>query len=229
MRAGIALLAALAMLAPTLAGAQIYHWVDDEGVVHYTTGVESVPEPYRPNARLFAEPSDEPARGPTEPPAGPAPGPTAPAASPAPTAPPAGPAPGPTTPAAAPAPAGTTIAYTPGAPVLVAARVNGRGPVTLVLDTGADRTLIAPAALTRIGIPAQPSGQAVLRGVSGEARGDVMWVTSLEVGQARGGPIAIVVHDADLRNADGLLGRDFLDRFKVTIDARSGLITLAPH
>ena len=27
----------------TSVGAQVYHWVDDQGVVHYTTGIESVP------------------------------------------------------------------------------------------------------------------------------------------------------------------------------------------
>jgi hypothetical protein len=37
-----------------------------------------------------------------------------------------------------------------------------------------------------------------------------------------------MAHDAALQNADGLLGRDFLDRFTVTIDSKAGVVTLAP-
>src|SRR4029453_19680940 len=37
--------------------AQVYHWVDDQGVIHYTTGIESVPEQYRADARVMASSS----------------------------------------------------------------------------------------------------------------------------------------------------------------------------
>ena len=49
-------LSAAVMLADALpsAAAQVFHWVDDEGVVHYTTGLESVPERYRAAARPLA-------------------------------------------------------------------------------------------------------------------------------------------------------------------------------
>ena len=41
------------------------------------------------------------------------------------------------------------------------------------------------------------------------------------------GPLRILVHDADFK-ADGLLGRDFLDHFTVTIDSKEQQVTLAP-
>jgi len=41
-------------------------------------------------------------------------------------------------------------------------------------------------------------------------------------------PLIIIAHDADLKQADGLLGRDFLDQFKVTIDSNERVVTLAP-
>jgi hypothetical protein len=190
------------LVLPAGAGAQVYHWVDEDGVIYYTTGLESVPERFRSTARLVAEPSTDPA-------------------------PPPGPLPG-----AAPSEGdggSTTITFTPGSPVLVGVRINRLGPVTLVLDTGADRTLVSPAALARLGIPTQSAGETLVRGVSGEGRGDIVWVTSLEVGQAASGPIPIVAYDPNLQYADGLLGRDFLDRFKVTIDAQQGVVTLAPN
>jgi hypothetical protein len=43
------------------------------------------------------------------------------------------------------------------------------------------------------------------------------------------GPLAIVAHDAGLPQADGLLGRDFLSLFSVTIDARASVVTLEPN
>ncbi len=51
----------------------------------------------------------------------------------------------------------------------------------------------------------------------------------LEVGEARVGPLLIIVHDTDLKEADGLLGRDFLAHFHVTIDSKERIVTLTPN
>jgi predicted aspartyl protease len=180
----------------TSVGAQVYHWVDDQGVVHYTTGIESVPERYRSAARPLAVTAPD------------SPAPESPVAARAGT---------------------TTIPFVAGAPILVAAQINGAGPVTLVLDTGADRTMVTPEALARLGILAPNTYHAEIRGVTGATRADVVSVESVEVGNARVGPLAIVAHDAGLSQADGLLGRDFLSLFSVTIDARTSVVTLEPN
>ena len=84
-----------------LVQAQVYRWVEAEETIHYSTGLESVPEAYRDGARLLS---------------------------------------------GAPRPVGPTrIAFTPGTPIRVSALTDGQGPVTLVLDTGADRTMVSPA------------------------------------------------------------------------------------
>jgi aspartyl protease/uncharacterized protein DUF4124 len=177
----------------TSAGAQVYHWVDDQGVIHYTTGLESVPERYRDGARVMA---------------------SSPIDSPMPESP-------------APARAGTTtIPFVAGRPIVVATQINGAGPVMLVLDTGADRTMVAPIALARIGVTVAGTDRAQVRGVTGATQADVLWVDSVEVGNARAGPLAIIAHDANLPEADGLLGRDFLSLFSVAIDARAMVVTL---
>ena len=44
------------------------------------------------------------------------------------------------------------IPFTAGSAVTVSAKINGAGPITLILDTGSDRTLVAPSALRRLGI-----------------------------------------------------------------------------
>lgn len=187
-----------AWLFPGVATAQVYHWVDDHGTIHYTTGIESVPEQYRDRAREFAESSVPP--GGQEPP----------------------------TAVVAPTDV-TSIEFTPGSPILVSAQINGLGPLTLILDTGADRTVVSPGALARIGMSPVRSGRADVKGVTGVGQADLVPVHSIEVGSARSGPLTIIVHDADLSQVDGLLGRDFLDLFHVAIDSRAGLVTLAPQ
>ncbi len=178
------------LLLPHAAGAQVYHWVDDEGTIHYETGIERVPERYRARARELLE-SPRPAPD--------------------------------TTPAS---PRTTTIPFTPGAPILVGARINGLGPITLILDTGADRTMISPAALARLGVPLAAPVGAVVKGVTGTSHAPIVWIDSVQVGSAVSGALPIVAHDADLKDADGLLGRDFLSLFTVTIDHSTSVLTL---
>ena len=121
------------------------------------------------------------------------------------------------------------ISFTPGSPVLVSAKINGGGPITLILDTGADRTMVAPSALSRLGISFENALRGVVRGVTGASYAEAVWVNSVEIEEAKVGPLLIIAHDADLKGADGLLGRDFLANFNVTIDAKERIVTLAPN
>lgn len=134
------------------------------------------------------------------------------------TAPPGEPSP--------PAPPIVRIPFTPGLPVLLSARINGGGPVTLILDTGAFRTMVTPEALWRLGISTDNGQRDTVKGVGGIVEVDVVWVESVEIGQARIGPLLVIAHDPGLTQADGLLGRDFLDHFTVTIDSTERLVTL---
>jgi len=181
----------LIALLPGWAWAQMYLWEDEQGTVHYTNELQSVPEPYRSRARFV---------------------PASPMAPPA----------------VAPAQGITRIPFTPGSPILVSARINGGGPVTLILDTGADRTMLTPMALWRLGISTDNAPPAEIKGATGTARAALVQVLSVEVGEARAGPLLIIAHDADLKQAEGLLGRDFLERFTVTIDAKERVVTLVP-
>jgi hypothetical protein len=185
------------MLLPALALGDIYYWMDDQGTQHYTTRLESIPEPYRSKAIPL----------------------------PLPTSPPVPPE---ITPRSSPKGV-TKISFTPGSPVLVSAKINGSGPITLILDTGADRTMVAPSALSRLGISFENALRGVVRGITGASDAEAVWVNSVEIEEAKVGPLLIIAHDADLKGSDGLLGRDFLANFNVTIDAKEGIVTLAPN
>jgi Aspartyl protease/Domain of unknown function (DUF4124) len=199
MRAGAVASLGLVLLLPALGVAQVYRWQDERGIVHYTNTLERIPESYRSQLGPLPPASVSPARSDEI-----APSPVAPAMAIA------------------------RIPYTPGAPILVSATIGGSGPLTLILDTGADRTLVAPQALSRLGIATADAPRAEIRSVTGTGQGLVVQVGSVEVGEAKVGPLRIIVHDADLRTADGLLGRDFLEHFTVTIDAKERLVTLVP-
>jgi predicted aspartyl protease len=121
------------------------------------------------------------------------------------------------------------IPFTPGSPVTLSAKINGAGPIILILDTGSDRTLIRPSALSKVGISTENARRMVLRGVTGMSYADAVWVNSVEVEEARVGPFLVVIYDVDLKEADGLLGRDFLANFNLTINSKEGIVTLIPN
>jgi len=140
------------------------------------------------------------------------------------------PPPAPSGPAAATVADGVTrIAFVPGRPIVVTAEINGRAQVQLILDTGATRTTISPAALIGLGVTYRDAPKVEIRGVTGTASAYLVGLESLDVGGARVGPLRVYSHDAQLGGgAEGLLGRDFLNHFRVTIDNARGVVELAP-
>lgn len=185
---------------PAAAWAQLFRWTNERGEVHYSQGIESVPERFRSGAQFLGYPGQPPSQGPSQ-------------SSPA-------------TPATPPRTA--KIRFTPGQPIMVSARINDGGTATLMLDTGASVTVINPRVLTALGVSSRGALRGSLRGVTGSTPVLLVTVQSIEVAGARFGPLHVVSHDADIGQGDGLLGRDFLDRFAVNIDNAAGIVTLIP-
>jgi predicted aspartyl protease len=128
-------------------------------------------------------------------------------------------------------PAGTTvIKYTPGQRIMVDVKINGAFTAQLLLDTGADRTMISPRTLQAAGVAiTRPVATGSITGVTGSDRMSYVVVDSLEVGEARVGKMPVGSYElAGTGTGDGLLGRDFLDQFKMTVDAGKGEVHLSP-
>ena len=180
---------------PRGAGAQVFRWIDGDGSIHYSQGIESVPPRFRDGAVIIGYERTD----------------------------------GPPAPAAETAPVGTgRVRFTPGQPIMVSVRINGSTPATLMLDTGATRTVINPKVLEAIGVSYRDAQRGTIRGVTGEAPVLAVRVDSIEASGARSGPLLVVSHDTGFGQGDGLLGRDFLDQFSVNIDNAAGLVTLTP-
>jgi hypothetical protein len=137
------------------------------------------------------------------------------------------PTPGPIVEAPPPAPGGVEIPYT-GGPLVVAAMLNGAA-LRLIVDTGADRTLISPAAMARAGLDPSAGTPVQIRGVTGEAPATLVSIPHLDLAGTRVGPVAVIVHALAADGVDGLLGRDVLDAFTVTVDAVARRALLIPR
>ena len=140
---------------------------------------------------------------------------------------------------AAPPSDATVISAADGAPIVVTAYLNGV-PLRLLVDTGAARTLIGPAALARAGFPSDDGRPIRIIGVTGTASAREVMVPLLEIAQARVGPLAVVAHAIATREGrgsgvsgdaplDGLLGRDVLQFFTLAVDAAAGQAVLRPR
>lgn len=187
------------LLQPLPVAAEIYRYIDERGTPVYVEGLESVPAQYRAVAVPLGM-RNNPASADTPP-----------------TAEKTG------------AGGTTTIRYTPGQRIIVDAKINGGTATRLLLDTGADTTLISPLVLSAAGASLIRGGTAArIVGVTGGSDVQRVAVDSLEVGEARVSGLQVVAHDMGQPGIDGLLGRDFLDRFKVTIDSTTGVLTIVP-
>ncbi len=199
-RSAALVVAALVLLGrPVVSEAEIYRWVDDRGVPSYAEGIDSVPPKYRSTAVPIALRN-------------------APPAPPAPPSPAGGPA----------GSGGTQIKFTPGKGIVVDARLNGSTSVKLLLDTGAQRTVVNPRVLAAAGVALQAGQATQMRGATGTASVTTVQLDSVEVGQAKVGKLAVISHDVEHDGVDGLLGRDFLEQFKLSIDNQQGIATLSP-
>ena len=194
---------ALVLCLAPVAPAQVYRWADEQGRVNYSQGLDSVPERFRSGAQFVTSPTAPPAPAPLPPP--------------------------PSRAAGVVVTGGAQIRFTPGQAIMVNARINDSGSVRLLLDTGASVTTINPRVLNQLGVSSRDAVRGFIRGVTGQADTLFVVVNSIDVNGAKAGPIRVVAHDVELGQADGLLGRDYLDRFQVSIDNQAGIVTLTPR
>jgi predicted aspartyl protease len=125
--------------------------------------------------------------------------------------------------------ADTTIRYAPGRPIVVDVVINGGTSARLIVDTGADRTMINPRTLTAAGVSlAATVGTSRVIGVTGTDQVSYVMVNTLDVAGVRVDRLAVGAYALPEAASDGLLGRDVLDRFNVMIDSAQGLVTLSP-
>jgi len=192
------------LLALAPAYAEIYKWVDRDGRVHFSDTLAGIPPEYRDRIEEKA-------------------GLTSTLRS--------APAPQRVTPArlaVAPAPPSYAVPLRrDGNAMLVEALVSGTVRTRLLLDTGAEFTVLSTVAARRLALNLGSAAVIPLRSASGVFFAPIIKVQSMTVGEATAYDVEVVVHDAT-PGLDGLLGMSFLDNFLVTISTSDERLILTP-
>jgi clan AA aspartic protease (TIGR02281 family) len=111
--------------------------------------------------------------------------------------------------------------------ILVEALVGGTVRTRLLLDTGAEFTVLSTAAARRLALNLGSAAVIPLRSASGIFFAPMLKVPSIAVGEAVAYDVEVIVHGAT-PGLDGLLGMSFLDNFLVTISTSDERLILAP-
>ncbi|MBK7857076.1 MAG: clan AA aspartic protease [Archangiaceae bacterium] len=118
----------------------------------------------------------------------------------------------------------------PRAPLIVLpVKVNGRGRLRFLLDTGASHTCVAPQLVKALKL--ETSGNATALGAGGTLSLALTRIESLRIGAAEVRDLVVAVVDVEhvakvLTHIDGVVGNDFLGQFVVTLDYRKRTVTL---
>ncbi len=192
------------LLALALAYAEIYKWVDRDGRVHFSDTLAGIPPEYRDRIeeKVGLTPTSR-----------------------------SDPTPQRVTPerlSIAPVPPSYAVPLRrDGNAMLVEALVGGTVRTRLLLDTGAEFTVLSTAAARRLALNLGSAAVIPLRSASGVFFAPMIKVQSITVGDATAYDVEVIVHDAT-PGLDGLLGMSFLDNFLVTISTSDARLILTP-
>ncbi|MCB1050706.1 MAG: clan AA aspartic protease [Acidobacteria bacterium] len=114
--------------------------------------------------------------------------------------------------------------------LIVPVVLNGKGPYSIILDTGAELTCISPVITREVGAQ-RVEGEVHLGGVGGTEQGKIVLFSEISVAGARVGDFHAV--EVDLSKAMGeevigLLGQDFLNHFSVQINSSENFVEFTP-
>jgi predicted aspartyl protease len=102
---------------------------------------------------------------------------------------------------------------------MVAVRIDGNGPYHFVVDTGADRTVLATEVAGELGL--FHGEKVMLEGVVRAVLADTVSIGTLSFGSITRRHLVVPTLSRSLLDADGYLGLDFLDGHRVTFDFKN--------
>jgi predicted aspartyl protease len=102
--------------------------------------------------------------------------------------------------------------------ILAPVMINGRGPYRLVVDTGANQSVLTTRLLADLGLLVSADQSVTLNGVTGSAMVPTALVQTLETGDLIRHDLNLPVLDNVMGGADGILGMEDLGGKRITVD-----------
>jgi predicted aspartyl protease len=109
--------------------------------------------------------------------------------------------------------------------LMVDVHINGNGPYHFVVDTGADRTILASEVAVELGL--SPGEKVMLKGVVRAVLTETVSIRTMTFGSITKRHLMLPTLSRSLLDADGYLGLDFLDHHRVTFDFRNHLLQVS--
>ncbi len=104
--------------------------------------------------------------------------------------------------------------------------VNGKGPFRFVVDTGADRSVIAEDLVKDLGL--RTGDDVIVQGIARALPAPAVELDSLRIGRVAIDSLPMPVLPRSWLGADGYLGLDVIDHQSVTFDFRNHALTISP-
>jgi predicted aspartyl protease len=113
--------------------------------------------------------------------------------------------------------------------ILAAVEIDGKGPYRFIVDTGANRSALAPGVAQQLGLPYVSGGEVEVHGVTGTAMLPGVQVTSLRAGELLLPPSVLPVVSGDIfGGADGILGVAGIQGMRLDVDFLHDRVVIAP-
>lgn len=103
-------------------------------------------------------------------------------------------------------------------------RVNGKGPFSFLVDSGADRSVVGQALAEKLALPNENS--VMLRSMSGSTEVRTVFVETLKMGNSEVGPIKAPALPERFIGADGIIGIDALADQRMLMDFDEKTVTI---
>jgi predicted aspartyl protease len=117
------------------------------------------------------------------------------------------------------------------AAIVVPVLINGQGPFSFVLDTGATITCLDQELAARLELPAATGMRGFGAGIGGSGAVSLVKIEMLEVGEAAARDLVACTLDLGAISAigieaEGLLGLNFLKPYRMTLDFQRAVLRL---
>jgi hypothetical protein len=109
--------------------------------------------------------------------------------------------------------------------LMVEVRINGKGPYHFIVDTGADRTILATEVAVELGL--LRGEKVMLEGVVRAVVTETVSIRTLSFGSITCRDLEVPTLSRSLLDADGYLGLDFLDGHRVTFDFQNHFLQVS--